>query len=149
MVYISLECLVSSCHHAYDYREHFFQLLLLPLEHTANVKCSVSLQSLDLFRQSVGLLGWVISPSQGLYLHIGQQRKTHTHTHTKHPCTKWDSNTGSQRPSERRQFMPQTTRLLWPAQGPLILYNCRFDILFQKFDIIYMENIVSKYSPGI
>jgi hypothetical protein len=31
---------------------------------------------------------------------------THTHTHTKQPYPKWDSNPRSQRPHERRQFMP-------------------------------------------
>jgi hypothetical protein len=30
-------------------------------------------------------------------------------------CFKWDSIPRPQRPSERRQFMPQTARLLWPA----------------------------------
>jgi hypothetical protein len=63
-----------------------------------------------IYIQSVRLLGRVISPSQGLYLNTGQHkyRKTHTHTHThiNHPCPKWDSNTRSQRPRERRQFMP-------------------------------------------
>jgi hypothetical protein len=37
---------------------------------------------LELFRQMVGLLGRVISPSQGLYLHTTtQHRKTRTNTH--------------------------------------------------------------------
>jgi hypothetical protein len=35
--------------------------------------------------QTVGLLGRVISASQGLYLNTGQQ-KQNKHTHTKHPC---------------------------------------------------------------
>jgi hypothetical protein len=55
---------------------------------------------LDL-RQSVGLLGQVIS--------------SYTHTNTKHPCPEWDLNSRSQLPSERRQCMPYTARLLWPA----------------------------------
>jgi hypothetical protein len=48
---------------------------------------------LDL-RQSVALLGRVISSSQGLYLYTNTEKRTHTHTHTntKHPCPKWDSN---------------------------------------------------------
>jgi hypothetical protein len=37
---------------------------------------------LDL-RQSVGLLGRVISSSQGLYLYTNRKTHTHTHTHTK------------------------------------------------------------------
>jgi hypothetical protein len=50
---------------------------LLPLEHRASVKRFVSLQFLNL-RQSVGLLGRVISSSQGLYLNTGQQKHIHT-----------------------------------------------------------------------
>jgi hypothetical protein len=45
-------------------------------------------QFLDLFTQSVGLLGRGISPSQGLYLHIGQHK--HTINKKGHPCLKWD-----------------------------------------------------------
>jgi hypothetical protein len=91
-----------------------FKLPLLPLEHRASVKRSVSLQFLDLFRQSVEVLGRVISPSHGLYPHTGQHKHRKTHTHqTSMP--KWYSNPWSQRPCERRQFMPQATRLLWPA----------------------------------
>jgi hypothetical protein len=63
--------------------------LLLPLEHRASVKRFVSLQFLNL-RQSAGLLGRVISPSQGLYLQT--EKRAHTHTTTKHPCPEWDSN---------------------------------------------------------
>jgi hypothetical protein len=33
-------------------------------------------------RQSVGLLGWVISSSQGLYLYTNTEKRTHTHTQT-------------------------------------------------------------------
>jgi hypothetical protein len=59
-----------------------------------------------IYTQSVGLLGRVIGQSQGLYLNTGQHKHTHTYTHPKHPCPKWDSNPRSQRLSERRQFMP-------------------------------------------
>jgi hypothetical protein len=50
-----------------------------------------------IFTQTVGLLGWGISPSQGRYLRTGQHR---------YPCFEWDSNPRSQPSSERRQFMP-------------------------------------------
>jgi hypothetical protein len=48
------------------------------------------------FLQMVGLIGRVISLSQGPYLTIGQHKHrinayTHTHTHTKHLYLKWDS----------------------------------------------------------
>jgi hypothetical protein len=57
-----------------------------------------------LFTQTVGLLGGVISPSQGRYLHTGQCKQV-INAH-RHPCIEWDSNPRSQRPSERRRFMP-------------------------------------------
>jgi hypothetical protein len=51
-----------------------------------------------------------VSPSQGLYLNTGQHKhritRACTHTHTKHPCPKWDSNPRSQYPRERRQLTP-------------------------------------------
>jgi hypothetical protein len=57
------------------------------------------------YTQSVGLLGQVISPLQGRYLHTEQ----HTHrknAHNRHSCLEWDSNSRSQRSSNRRHFMP-------------------------------------------
>jgi hypothetical protein len=68
------------------------------LEHRASVKRLVSLQFLNL-RQSVGLLGRGISPSQGHYL-------IHTQNKRKHPCIEWDSKCSS----GRRHLMPQTAR---------------------------------------
>jgi hypothetical protein len=35
------------------------------------------------------------------------------HIYNKYPCPEWDSKPRSQRPSERRQFTPQTARLLY------------------------------------
>jgi hypothetical protein len=55
----------------------FFYSCCNHLEHRASVKRSVWLQFLNL-RQSVGLLWWGISPSQGRYL---------TQTHNKHKQT--------------------------------------------------------------
>jgi hypothetical protein len=37
------------------------------------------------------------------------------HTHIKHLCPEWDSNSRSRPPSERRQCMPYSPRLPWPA----------------------------------
>jgi hypothetical protein len=42
------------------------------------------------------------------------------HTHNKHPCLEWDSNPRSERPSERRHFIPQTARQQWPALPRII-----------------------------
>jgi hypothetical protein len=79
-----------------------------------------------IYSQSAGFLGRMISSSQGLYRNTGQHRhRINTYTHQT-----WDSNPRSQRPSERRQPMPYTARLLsllqfwnslrwWP--GPVIL----------------------------
>jgi hypothetical protein len=50
---------------------------------------------LELFRHMVGLLGRVISPSQGLYLHRTTQ---HRKTRDKYPCLERDSNPRSQQP---------------------------------------------------
>jgi hypothetical protein len=70
----------------------------------ASMKLSVSLQLLDL-GQSIGLLGRVISSSQGLYLYTNTEKRTYN-TNTKHPCPEWNSNPRSRRPRERRKFMP-------------------------------------------
>jgi hypothetical protein len=50
----------------------------------ASMKLCVSLQLLDL-GQSVGLLGRVISSSQGLYLYTNTEKRIHN-INTKHPC---------------------------------------------------------------
>jgi hypothetical protein len=46
-------------------------------------------QFLDLLTQSVGLLGRGISPSQGRYMHTGQNK--HRINAHRHPCVKWNS----------------------------------------------------------
>jgi hypothetical protein len=51
---------------------------------------------LELFIHMVGLLGRVISSSQGLYLHRTTQ---HRKTRDKHPCLERDSNPRSQQPT--------------------------------------------------
>jgi hypothetical protein len=67
------------------------------------------------YTQSVGILWRGIRPSQGLYLYT-EQHKQNKRTH-RHPCLEWDSDPRFWVPSERRQYMPQTTRLPWPAIG--------------------------------
>jgi hypothetical protein len=68
---------------------------------------------MNLFSQLVWLLGWGISPTQGLYLHTGQ------HMHRKnadtHPCLEWDSSPRSQCSNGRRQYVPHTARPLGSA----------------------------------
>jgi hypothetical protein len=76
---------------------------------------------LDL-RHSVGLLVWVNSSSQGLYMYTNTEKRTYTDEHwTSMP--EWDSNSRSWLPSERRQCMPYTARLPWPAV--VQLSNCK------------------------
>jgi hypothetical protein len=83
----------------------FFLWLYSPIQAlAASMKLSISLQLLDL-GQSAGLLGWVISSLQGLYLYTNTEKRTHN-TNTKHPCPEWDSNPQSCCSHERRQFMP-------------------------------------------
>jgi hypothetical protein len=62
-------------------------------------------------RQPVGLLGRVISSSQGMYLYTNTEKRTHTHRNTKHPCPEWDSNPLSRLPSERRQPTVLATKI--------------------------------------
>jgi hypothetical protein len=63
----------------------FFLWLYNPIQAlAASMKLSVSLQLLDL-GQSVGLLGRVISSSQGLYLYKNTEKRTHN-TNTTLPC---------------------------------------------------------------
>jgi hypothetical protein len=54
--------------------------------------------------QMVGLLGRVVSSSQGLYLNTEQHKQRITRTHIKHPCLRRDSNPQSRPPSDRRLF---------------------------------------------
>jgi hypothetical protein len=65
--------------------------------------------SLDLY--TIGMTPWTSDrPVADLYLNTGQHKhRINAHTRIKHPCPKWDSR--SQRPSERRQFMPRAARL--------------------------------------
>jgi hypothetical protein len=84
-------------------------------------------QFLDL-SQAVGLLGQVVSSSQGLYLNTGQHKYRKTRTYIIYRCPRRDSNPQSRPPSDRRWFMPQTSRLprpTWqhyrPLKGPLPL----------------------------
>jgi hypothetical protein len=56
-------------------------------------RASSHMRILELFRHMVGLLGRVIRPSQGLYLHRTTQ---HRKTRDKHPCLERDSNPRSQ-----------------------------------------------------
>jgi hypothetical protein len=109
--------------------------------------------SLIIFLHTVGLLGRVISSSQGLYLNTGQHKQnkhthTHTHTHTKHPCPEWNSNIRSRLPSEEttclmgsihvRVWLASPARLPWPALRTVgyinFPNNFQFLILYQIRD---------------
>jgi hypothetical protein len=71
----------------------FFSVTLQSLKYLG---CLTYRRFLELFRYLVGLLGRVISPSQGLYLHRTTQ---HRKTRDKHPWLEWDSNPRSQQPT--------------------------------------------------
>jgi hypothetical protein len=112
---------------------------------------------LDL-RHSVGLLGRVISSSQGLYLYINTEKRTHTNT--KHPCPGWDSNRRSRLPRERRQCMPYTvtgnvlpyTAQIWSvhAQKSVIRHIPYLSACFRKIQynssLLYMSNFSRYYN---
>jgi hypothetical protein len=60
------------------YKALFFLWLYSPIQAlAASIKLTVSLQLLDL-GQSVGLLGGVITSSQGLYLYTNTEKSTHS-----------------------------------------------------------------------
>jgi hypothetical protein len=69
--------------HGSIFQFSFYPFLFMPYSYGVEVFIF-----LWIYKQSAGLHGWVIGPSQGLYLNTGQHthRKTHAHTHTKHPC---------------------------------------------------------------
>jgi hypothetical protein len=56
------------------------------------------------YRESVGLLGRGISPSQGRYIHTEQHK--HRRNPHRHPSLEWDSKPRLQCSSERRRSMP-------------------------------------------
>jgi hypothetical protein len=95
-----LKSSTSKCLETFIIIYYYYFLFAPALEHRASVKRFVALRFLNV-GHSVGLLGRVISPSQGRYLTQTQNKHAH-----KHPYLEWVSNTRSQRPSERRQFMP-------------------------------------------
>jgi hypothetical protein len=101
------------------------------------------------FSQSVGLFGRGISPSQGQYLHKGQQRnRINAHIH---PSLKWDSNPRFQCSNGPRHFMPWTTRPLWSALTTICLcVNHRFNCIWQKIQFTWRtqyKNPLFQWSP--
>jgi hypothetical protein len=88
-------------------------LLLLPLwsiEHLWNTLFHCSFLILG---QSVGVLGWGISPSQGLYLH-----KHRINADISMPWVRFEPMITVF--DRAKQFMPQTT---WPLRSPVILFE--------------------------
>jgi hypothetical protein len=65
-----------------------------------------------IYTQSVGLIRWGISPSQGRSLCTEHKHRINAH---RHPCLEWNSNPRSQRSSGWRLFIPSTARPLWSA----------------------------------
>jgi hypothetical protein len=63
------------------------------------------------YRESAGLLGRGISPSQSRYRHT-EKHKRRINAH-RHPHLQWNSNPWPQCSSGRRQFIPQTAWPLW------------------------------------
>jgi hypothetical protein len=75
------------------YFHYFFSVALQSLKDLGRL---IYRRFLELFRHVAGLLGRVISPSQGLYLHRTTQ---HRKTRDKHPCFERDPNPRSQQPT--------------------------------------------------
>jgi hypothetical protein len=97
------------------YSETWVNLLVtyVPFAHTLGHRASWNASfrfNFLILIQSIELLGWGISPSQGRYIHKHRIRTN------RHPCLDWDSNPLSQCLCGRRYFMPQITRPLWLAR---------------------------------
>jgi hypothetical protein len=83
--------------------------LLPPIWSIGHVRNALFHFSFLILRQSVRLLGWGMSPSQGRYLY------KHRINTDRHPCLERDSNPRFQCSRGRRRFMPVTARPLWSA----------------------------------
>jgi hypothetical protein len=114
-----LKFLVSSSSTANLSLSLSLSLLILPLWSTGHPWNALFHFSFLILRQSVGLLGREISPTQGRYLHTGQHK--HRINADRHPCLQWDSNPQSQCYSGRIQCMPYTARPLWSALLPMLV----------------------------
>jgi hypothetical protein len=99
------------CCYTFVYASCIFFSFLLPPYSLPHWSTGLIAQFLDI-SQVVGLLGRVISSSQGLYLNTGQHKHRKTWTHIKHPCPGWDLNPRSRPLNNRRPSMLQITRLL-------------------------------------
>jgi hypothetical protein len=104
---------------------HSLYPLLLPLRSIGHAWNALLHFSFLILRQSIGLLGRGISPSQGCYLH------KHGIESDIHSCFEWDSNPRSQCSSERTQLMPYTAWPLWSA--PTDSLQCKPWAYFSKF----------------
>jgi hypothetical protein len=94
---------------------NFFYLALQPNSGLSHLYETFRFTSVTTSR-TVGRTPWTGDQlvARPLYLYTNTEKRTHN-TNTKHPCPEWDSNIWSRGPRERRQFMPQTARLPWPA----------------------------------
>jgi hypothetical protein len=99
------------------------------------------------FTQSVGLLGRVISPSQGRYLHTGQH-KHRINAHTDIHAFEWDSNVLSQRSSERRQLMPETAQPLWSANKSSIQSKTPWRVTLKSATMWWLCHYYSVFGVG-
>jgi hypothetical protein len=95
---------------------------------------------LELFRHMVGLLGRVISPSQGLYLHRTTQ---HRKTRDKHPSLERYSNPRSQQPTgqdPRLRPHGHCDRPLWPATVTGFLPPKLMKIIVKNVKIVWTHS---------
>jgi hypothetical protein len=93
----------GSYYHVYCEWKCISEVLGTPISNKYKLKLSISLQ-LPHLGQSAGILGRVISSSQGLCPYMNAEKRTHN-TNTKHLWPMWDSNPRSERPSRQRQLM--------------------------------------------
>jgi hypothetical protein len=107
-------------------------------------RASSHMRFLELFRHMVWLLGRVISPSQGLYLHRTTQ---HRKTRDKHPCLKRDSNPRSQQPTgQDPRLRPHGHCDRLPFLYTKLKSSCN---LPKMFCLIYIGTWHTIYSPNL
>jgi hypothetical protein len=95
----------------YNYSILFFFGATAPILASAYLHETLRFTSVSDLRQSTGLLGRVISLSQGFCLYTNTEKRARA-PNTKRPRPEWDSNPRSRPPSERKQC---TDRLPCPV----------------------------------
>jgi hypothetical protein len=77
------------------------------------------------------------------------QNNTNTINAHRHPCPEWDSNSQSQRSSERTHFMPQTARPPWSPYSHLTVLEICVSVTRQRCHILGLQAGASNSSMEV